>query len=503
MLESEENQDENKSFLEKINFSTKNYILSLIIIGLVGLSLRLYYFPFGLPIAGDGSDYFWYAIDMSVLGNFPPGYTFPNNGWSAFLSIFFSIFHFDNVLDYMTLQRMLSVVISVLTIIPVFLLCTRFFNKLYSLFGAALFVFEPRMLKNSLLGITEPLYILLVATTLFCFLSKNNKVIYISFALAALFSIVRYEGLVIIFPLSIMFFVRFRKDRIVIPKYLLALAIFILVLLPMAMIRLETIGNDGLLSNTLAAPRYYQTISQNESNQLKIFEFIIIGIINLVKFSGWIMIPIFIFFVPYGIFMIFKNRNDKKITIIITTFFLLMPAFYAYSREIQDTRYLYVIFPILSILSIYTIMKINSRLNKPKIIFMFLMISILFGSWLFFDYNKIDYGHEKEALNIAADVTDLTSVINNYYPESKYIRYHYLKDLEKFPVLESTLVSKIKILAIEKSNSIEEYIKLGRNYGLTHLVVDGNNARPPILNDVFYNEEKYPYLTILNYKLRN
>ena len=41
---------------------------------------------------------------------------------------------------------------------------------------------------------------------------------------------------------------------------------------------------------------------------------------------------------------------------------------------------------------------------------------------------------------------------------------------------------------------MEKYIELSREKGLTHLIVDDNEKRPDFLKDVFYHEEKYPYL---------
>jgi len=96
MFESDSSQNENKSsvkpFINKLNLSAKNSIIVLAIIGLIGLSIRLYYFPYGLPITHDGDLYFSYALDAAILGHFPDSYVFPNNGWSVFLSISFSIF---------------------------------------------------------------------------------------------------------------------------------------------------------------------------------------------------------------------------------------------------------------------------------------------------------------------------------------------------------------------------------------------------------------------------
>ena len=211
---------------DKSKIFSKNTIICLGIIALAGFLIRFFYFPDGIPITLDGANFFWYANDLSISGTFPDNVNFPNNGWPTFLSVFFYFFNSDNFLDYMNLQRSLSIIISVLTIIPVYLLCCRFFDKRYSIIGAALFVFEPLIIQNSLLGITEPLYLLIGITSLFLFLSNNIKAIYVSFGVAALFTLVRYEGLLLFLPLSIMFFVRFRKEKKVVLKYVFCVIIF-------------------------------------------------------------------------------------------------------------------------------------------------------------------------------------------------------------------------------------------------------------------------------------
>ena len=50
---------------------SKNTIICLGIIGLVGFLIRFFYFPDGIPITLDGTLYFWYANDLSVSGTFP------------------------------------------------------------------------------------------------------------------------------------------------------------------------------------------------------------------------------------------------------------------------------------------------------------------------------------------------------------------------------------------------------------------------------------------------
>jgi hypothetical protein len=515
-------------------------MICLILIGLIGLVIRIYSYPYDLPVYQDVSDYFWYAIDMSILGEFPqmapnqvlavppyPGYSFPNNGWPAFLSLFFSLANFENVQEYMDLQRWLTIAISISTIIPLYFLCTKFFGKYFSLLGTALFAFQPRIIENSILGGNEPLFLFLGVCTLTLFLSKNIKMVYGSFIVAGLFSLVRYEGLLILIPMTIVFFYRFRFSKTSIAKYAIMAGLFLLIILPMAHIRTETLGYDGLLSNIIAGPKYISgSVSGNEvfwndlemgqvSAEQKLFYFIQNGVQNLARNLTISLIPTFSFLVPIGIFFLCRKLDYKKITLIITLVVLLLPAFYAYSRDLQEYKYLFILFPIFSVVSMFTLRRIFIRSNESSKIFVTFLIGFLIFSIGYLVYFAPDLEHEQEALAIATIIKDTTKKINGYYPEGVYF-LHVVKntDLEKFPILSTSKPVNTKLMStfdwleyvndpnaksipansIEEINSVEDYIKFGGKYGLTHLVTDGKSSQPKILNDIFYNEKNYPYL---------
>ena len=111
---------------------------------------------------------------------------------------FFSIFSIQRIFWIIwTLQRYITIIISVTTIIPVFILCRKFCGNELSLLGASLFVFQPRIIENSLLGVTEPLFILLELSCLVLFLQNDLKFKYLSFAFLALACLVRYEGYIV------------------------------------------------------------------------------------------------------------------------------------------------------------------------------------------------------------------------------------------------------------------------------------------------------------------
>ena len=473
-------------------FSTKLFIPLLLVCG-ISFAIRLYYLPYNIPITLDGAGYFWYAIDMNILHQFPSNYAYPNNGWPVFISIFFSMFNSENFITYMNLQRFLSVIISVATIIPVYLLCQKFVGKAYSLFGASLFAFEPRIIQNSLLGITEPFFVFVGACTLLLFLNKKTKIVYVSFALLGLLSIIRYEGLLLMIPLSIMFIIRFRKDKIVL-RYLTVIVIFSLIVLPMTYIRMETIGKDGLVSHISAGAEYYQHISQSsEDGQKAFFDLLINGGVNFVKYFGWAIIPIFIFFIPLGIILLFRKRDFEKNTIIVSIITLCIPAFYAYTRDLHETRYFLIFFPIFSILAAFTIKKFLEKTSIPIVVACLLMTAILVTSLVFLDIKKTDLEYQKESFEISKEVVKVAKGTNDLSAITKYYSAAGLAD-KKFPILKEEAVRyEPTIVSEERFSTLDDYIQYGKNNKLTHLVLDGNNSKE-FLDDVFYHEEKYSYL---------
>ena len=74
----------------------------------IGIAIRILFVPFDIPLTWDNFTYFMYATDHSLGQNSPMQVS--SNGWPLFVSFFFSLYNSDNFLDYMALQRILSVV---------------------------------------------------------------------------------------------------------------------------------------------------------------------------------------------------------------------------------------------------------------------------------------------------------------------------------------------------------------------------------------------------------
>ncbi len=479
----------------KLKFFTEHVWISLFLVCIGGLVLRLFYFPYNLPIILDGLYYFWFAYDVSMIGHLPTEYYIENDGWPIFLGSLLKFFHFENFLDYMTFQRIITCILSIVTALPIFLLCKKFFNAKYALVGAAIFIFEPRLVQNSLTGITEPLYLLLISSSLVLFFSSNKKFIFISFGFVALATIVRSEALFLFIVFSILYIIKFRVDRKMIAKYTIAILIFVLVLLPSVSYRIDNYGHDGILNKVIRSQSEIMSSANNVSSDW--ISFVTNGLINTIKFLGWDLIPIFIFFVPIGFILVVKEKKFQGLSVISIIIIMLGPALFAYLNN-SDTRFLFVLYPLFCVLSIFTIKKFSNKFKMKNIILGIIIIGIFVGSIIFLEYKKTDYVLERDAFEIAGIVSQTTGGINSSTEISKYIKSAEIN--RKWPDLpnlssDGSIPSDTKSISDESLTSVKDFIANSKIEGLTHLVID-EKTKNTGLKDVFYHSDKYPYLEI-------
>ena len=472
----------------------KKSILFLTIIFLAALIIRFYYVPYGIPVTFDGfAGYFLYALDISILGHLP-NYTLSQSGWGEFLSLFFMNFHSDNFIDYMNLQRTVSVILSGLTVIPIYFICRKFFSEYYSLIGAIIFAVEPRIIINSTLGISEPLYILAISLGILFFLNSNKKIIYASFGFFAWATIIRPEGQFWFIAFSIAYLIRFRRKRKDLLMFLMCLAVFLLVLSPIVIHRIQCCDNDAIIGRILAELWHYQnnTVVLNEdANSVPYGP----NFINGVKLFGWGIIPIFIIFVPLGLIPIFKHFKFPNYLLILVPSVLALPIMYSVSIA-PDTRYIYPIFPIFCVISVFGIKWIVGNFDNKKLILGIIISGIILSSIIFLDFKKIDYNYDEEAYEISKLIIGDIKGVNK---GTKAVEFFKGAEIEyRWPITKSTgMLSdsfEIKRLSINEFNFQEDFIVFGKENGLTHLVIDKSQNMPDFLIDVFNNEKKYQYL---------
>lgn len=485
-----------------INYLKKHDIVIVLIFVLASLCFKLIYFQWNIPLTLDSLGYFFYASDIKIIEKLPDNYNLGNMGWSLFLSIIFKIFSFENTYYYMEVQKLTSIVLSSLTVIPIFYLCKKFFPLKFCIIGAMFFAFEPRILENSFLGSSDQFFVLCSASAITLYLSKNKKLILLSFVFAGIATVIRAEGLMLFFSFSLLYFIRFRNYKKLILQYLLNLLVFFIILLPVLSYQHDITNNDmifGRLTNTIS---YHTTEHLNQKSPTGI-PFILSGLENFPKYFGWILIPIFIPYFLLGFYYFLKKFNLDKLMILIIGVFIALPLFYIYSIHIQETRYLFSLFPLICIISLYSIQKIDERFKKT-IIFVVIASLILISSISYLELkSKIQY--QDEAYQISLFVNQNSKVINEFYPISNYLEpidiptnYTKFKDLffeSRIDGIQtrSHITRTIQVIPTEGVNSLEKFILSKRHEGLTHVIVQENDQRIFLL-DVYNNEHRYPYL---------
>ena len=232
-------------------------------IWIIGLIFRLFYFDEIIPLSLDGLSFFSYSADIHTIGKLPENYDIAKPGWSYLLAVIFSTFTFEETIQYMQLQKLLGLTISSLTVFPLFFLIKKFSTSKFSLLGVLLFTVEPRIIENSLSGNAESLFIFLTTSTILLFLNKDHRIIHLSFLLTGIATMVRPEGLFLFLGISISYIIRFRKQKFVILKYMFALFLFILILVPITIHKQQ----EGMYDSVFE--RAYFTLMENASHDKK------------------------------------------------------------------------------------------------------------------------------------------------------------------------------------------------------------------------------------------
>ena len=91
------------------------------------------------------------------------------------------------------------------------------------------------------------------------------------------------------------------------------------------------------------------------------------------------------------------------------------------------------------------------------------------------------------------EISDNKKIINYFGDETSY-RIPTILETVDFPIASNKILKQtMKIADISRVNSFEEYMKKGEREGLTHLIIKENNNYQ-FLDNIFKNEENYPYL---------
>ena len=508
-----------------LHISKKKIALCLIIIASISLLLKLYTIDFSLPPVFGDSVWFVLRGIANSQGNFAES-PFKTAGWPLFLSPFFYILNSNNFNDYANLTRAFTLGISTFTIMPMYLLGRKFFNEKYSIIGVILFAFIPDLNFHAGKGVSEPLFILVFIIMFIFILNNKSKYIFLSFLMAGLFWWVRISGILAVISLTIIYFIYHRHSKNLFRNYIICIAIFLIIVSPILVQRYIQYGNPIYVAGFSEDDVAYHIFVPYE---LKTEEIIMSGIKNTLTVMYKMSLPYLIFLFPVGMFFSFWLTGQNKKNFNINWIFLIsiIPIMAIVLTAGPQTRWLFSIYPLLIIFSILGTKAITeNRFNpfsytkKKQNIFLILVVGLVIissglfthgvGKYGIVPYDAIKINERMDYANFLLNIDgkmfwDNTSLSPQFVfitllerPDVDFKKFRinpeptYSIDFTEFDSFNPTNFRIIKEQTIER-NSLEEIIISGEEKELRYLHIDGV-SNLEFLNDIFKNEEKYPYL---------
>ena len=514
---------------ENLSYSKKRIFSLIVIIALISLGLKLYTMDFVILPPEDTFGYVLRAISHNN-GDFtePARKTL---GWSIVISPFFKFVTSDNFLDYVAVAKILSLGISLISIYPMYLLARRFFNEKYSVVAAFLFAVEPHLNYNAGLGLSEPLFILISMLAVYFVLSKNTKFVYLSFFLTGLLWWIRFNGIVMLPIILLIFFLNFKRSRGLLLKFFFGLAIFLLAVSPMLIHKYEQYGDPIYFtqSSTLYTGEYAAIVGENtKSLNYSAFDyinehgltqfiekFIIGGMYNLLDQTFKLSFPYLMILLPFGIFFSFRafDQDSKYIKANWIVILITLGSFVTYFAVVQDRRLIFHILPFLIIFAIIPIQRLVeyglstfsfSQYRKNLFLLLILGITLLLAVSFTLRYELPDEVEEKEKIELArylsnhydGKILDAGNTLQGLLyvkitdPPGSFKQYEIRNDVNSS---ENNKLIQINLY----SKSMNDFILASEKYDLKYITINKKGVTTewyPFLENVYDDDVHYPYL---------
>lgn len=475
-------------------------IIGIIIICFVSIGLRVYFTPWSS--LSNSPDAVFYLINALALSEF--GYSYFHIGflWPLILSIFFSMFDFQNNLEYVNLMRIISMAISIVTIPIIFLVAQKYVKTKFALLISAFFAFEPNLIENSIFAITEPLFILLGMITFYFILQKNIKFYLLAFVFAGLSFDTRINGIMLLLFLVGVSIIRIKERRVMLQIILVGITIFVAVGFVHISIPLEhnqipylyhfekvfgIINGEEVFSST-----YDPTKTPDGASIIKN------SLLNTFLYIFRISIPYLILFVPIGLIISFRNINfEKKVLYlaIILTIIIAIPQ----NTMSNEYRNLFFLIPFFCILSGIGIQKITENFKLKNI-----LLVLLIGGLIILSYNFLRerYDTDQEIIeqknNFGKYITknfngnftggEFVWIVQNMQ-DVKYVSLEkakfYFNDNFGFLWAINRVYSDVDTLMEDMKKEDIDYL----------IITKEQDKRFPIFSKIYNNESEFSFLT--------
>jgi len=513
----------------KLQLSRSNVVLYLILIVIISLGLKLYLVDFSLPVNSDNLSYVLNGIAHSN-GDFDHS---PSRsiGWSLFLSPFFSLMNSNDFLDYSNVAKIISIGVSTTTIFLIYKVGRKFFDERYSLVAACLFAFLPQLNYNSVMALSEPLFIFSILASFYFLLNDKSKFIIPALAFAGFSYWIRLNGIIFFLIISLIYILTFKKSRIFLRNYGIGLVIFLIIISPILLQKYEQFGDpfyssyqDKMFSNNyeelisnLSLNTEASASSYIENNGILdfMYTFFISGIFNSMIMLSKLSFPYIFILIPFGILFSFrafdqKSQYTKANWIFILSSILFMSFILS---VVPEKRFLLFLMPFLVLFSVIPIHRVTeyglstfslSRNQKNAFLVIVIIIVIILSGLFTLRYEKLDPGLENEKMDFAQYALENLhgNTLRDFGGGTDYINsvilldYNNFQDFKISSLADDTERSKLAYQEIGVSASnIEDLILKGEPLNLNYLISNQHDTfYYPFVDQVYHNEEQYPYL---------
>ena len=515
-----------------IQLSRSRVILYLILICVISLGLKLYIVDFSIPPHTDDIAYVQDAIQYNEGDFFLSPKRSP--GWSLFISPFMSVVNSNDFLDYSNFARLLTLTISTVTIFPMYILARKFFNEKYSVIAASLFAFEPHLNYNSGSALSEPLLILVLIITMVFILQNKTKYLCLAFIFAGLCWWIRLEAFYSIIAIILIYFVVHRTKSNSLRNFSLCMIFLLIILSPLFIQRYVQFDDPFYVyyGEKIFVDDYAGIFTDKNSGVINLIENdgilglidkLANGLANLFNVLFRILYPYLFILIPFGVWFSLrpidqklKNIKANWIMIIVTISILIIPF-----AIVDERRYLFVLFPFLIILATIPIQRVtNYGLNtfsfneRQKSAFLVIIVGAVFvlSSTFTMGVGEFGYGLPNSALEFEK-VKFTEHLVENFDGRIlkdevviDYLSYVNLtsSDNADFKTIKSPrgkdpyidLYESGKVVQIfVNGKTVEELVTNGQARGLKYIgILETGSYFFPFLNDIYYNEENYPYM---------
>ena len=503
------------------------------IIVVISIPLKLYTVDFSIGIHYDDMEYVLDAIQYSK-GDFFLDQK-KNPGWPLFLTPFISLLNSEHFLDYSNFARILTLTISTITIFPIYVLARKFFSEKYSVVAASLFAFEPHLNYNSGTPFSEPLVILILITTMIFILHDKTKYHYLAFVFAGFCWWIRLEAIYPVIAIILIYFVIHRSKPNSLRNFSLCM-VFLLITISPLFIQRDLQFDDPFYvwwGGTILAENFSEHLISPEDagitdfvekhGVLGLMDRYVNGLANLFNVLFRILYPYLFILIPFGI--LFSLRPiEQKLKHIKTNWIMILSLIAVLAIPfaiIEERRFLFALFPFVIILSTIPIQRVTnyglstfSFNERQKSVFLVIVVGVVLLLSTTFTMKVGEFGYGLPNSVLEHEKIEFTKyLVENFdgrilHDEDvvDYLVYVSLAlddnaDFKEFksprgkdPYPDLYEPGKVVWLQVN-GKTIEELITNGETIGLKYIgILEKGSGFFPFMNDLYYNEEKYPYM---------